>query len=274
VGVAPAYRPLPVAARIGCRIFTQRDNIAATKLSNPPAVTWIDGDFLAVDVADQDLDSDEEAPGPSTGILTTSWSRRLGAQAQPPIADVVEDDLRAAVAAAIDDGLINGTGTNGQPRGIRARVTASEISSTMVNGAVAFDDLAIAEAALGGADADRGPLAWLTSPSCRYDLRTTERAAGSGFILGDDGAPLGYPLFSSRHVPNDIDVSSVDRTELYLGAWNDVLVCVHAIEVVVDQFARKKQGIIEATAFVVVSIAVHRDASIHALTAITFTDLS
>jgi HK97 family phage major capsid protein len=269
-GVSPALRPLPVAARLGVRILSGVANkIRAVRITAGHDVEWLDGETLPADAAPQDLAFDAETGEPCSGLVTTGWSRRLDVQSSPAVEQLVEDDFRAAVAAAIDAALIAGSGASGEPNGIIARAVGGDIGTVALGadgGPITRNHLVEMEHDLAGADADFGPLAWLTSPELRAELRTTDSATDAGRFLWDGGRILDYPAFSSRHVPADLVKGSGNNlTAIILARWADALVVVHALEVVVNPYTFARQGIITATVYTVLSVALHRPESFIAI---------
>jgi HK97 family phage major capsid protein len=147
-----------------------------------------------------------------------------------------------------------------QPTGI---LNTSGIGSVALgtNGAtITWAALVALETAIAAANADVSTMAYLTTPGQRGTAKVTPKIAGYPvFLWGDDAKVNGYRAEVSTQVPSTLTKGTAagicsawifgDWSQLILGEWG-------ALEILVDPFRLKKQGMIEVTSFQMVGIAV------------------
>jgi HK97 family phage major capsid protein len=245
-----ARRPAPVIARAGGRLIPGADNIRVARLATGFSPSWLaNGETSALPVDEEDVVIRGESPSPGMGMVAMAWSRRLDVQSNPAVAALVDDDIHAAVAALIDAAVIAGTGEDGQPAGLLSR-ELEEID--LEAAAPTYSNLTEAEALVGDANAG-DDLAWVTSGRGRQALRLcpvlNNAAAGPAWIRN---TVLDHPAFASSHVADPA---------IILGAWRNVVVGLHSVELLLDPTTGVRQGLIRGTAFALISVAlIHPEA--------------
>ena len=113
-------RAKSVCAKLGCRLI---DGLVSGQLGDLK-LPWATGGAIAQWLpetgggtdTDQNFDSITLSPKRITG--STVLSRQLILQSSPDIEEFVKNDLSAAIAVAVDDAALNGSGTVPQPLGI------------------------------------------------------------------------------------------------------------------------------------------------------------
>jgi len=161
---------------------------------------------------------------PHTAGAYIELSRKLRQQAEAIEADITAE-LRRLVSATIEAGLINGTGTAGQPLGILQTpgVTAVSFAGSTPNYA---ELVSVAEAYYDN-DGDPDGAAWFVNPADFTDLLTVTQAAGTGAyaaqIVAGNRYILGHRAYVSGHVPAG-KVILCDPRSLLITYWQAPIV--------------------------------------------------
>ena len=199
---------------------------------------------------------------PKTLQGTTAFSRQLMAQASMDVEAFIRQDLASAHALAWDVAVMHGTGSNNQPTGIYA---AGSVNAVAMGGVPTFGKLIDMITEVLKDNALAGSLAFATTPGMAGKLAQTVIAAStdtnmiwSGKL--DNGTLAGYTARASNQVSAALGGGS--EHGLIFGNWSDALIGMWgALELVVDPYALKKQGMIEVTSFQLCDIALRHPQS-------------
>lgn len=199
---------------------------------------------------------------PKTLQGTTAFSRQLMAQASMDVEAFIRQDLASAHALAWDVAVMHGTGSNNQPTGIYA---AGSVNAVAMGGVPTFGKLIDMITEVLKDNALAGSLAFATTPGMAGKLAQTVIAAStdtnmiwSGKL--DNGTLAGYTARASNQVSSALGGGS--EHGLIFGNWSDALIGMWgALELVVDPYALKKQGMIEVTSFQLCDIALRHPQS-------------
>ena len=142
-------------------------------------------------------------------------------------------EVGRAVAALIERGAIQGTGSNSQPLGLLNLPGA--LSQTFAAATPTSDELASMLEKLGDADVDLSKVVFLMHPSTAADLMRTEISSGSGQLVLSDLKIHGLPVFITSNVTED-KVIALDPSY-------SRLVYFGALQVVVDPFRGAVSGV-------------------------------
>lgn len=231
-------------------------NVSFPRQTGAGTFSWV-GENPGADVAESNATLDQVMLSPKTGQSTTSYSRQLLAQASIDVDSFVSNDLAQINALAIDRAAIHGTGASNQPEGIYA---ASGINSVAFGGSVSFAKLVDMETEIETDNADLGTMAYLTTPSVKGKAKQTAELANTiNQAIWRDGEMNGYRAESSNQVSKTMGAGSNEHG-IVLGVWSELLVGEWgAMEIITDPYAKKKQGMIEVTSFVLVDIKRRHD---------------
>lgn len=193
---------------------------------------------------------------PKTLQSTTSVSRQLMAQASIDVENFIRADMAAAHALAWDVAVMHGTGSNNQPTGI---YSASNVNAKAMGGVPTFGKLVDMVTEVLIDNALSGSLAFATTPGMAGKLAQTVVAAStdtrmiwSGAL--NDGNIAGYKAVATNQVSAVLGGGS--EHGLIFGNWADAMIGMWgALEIVVDPYAKKKQGMIEVTSFQLCDVA-------------------
>ena len=199
---------------------------------------------------------------PKTLQGSTAFSRQLMAQSSLDVEAFIRGDLAAAHALAWDVAVMHGSGSNNQPTGIYA---ASNVNAVAMGGVPTFGKLIDMITEVLKDNALAGSLAFATTPGMAGKLAQTVIAAStdtnmiwSGKL--DNGTLAGYTARASNQVSAVLGGGS--EHGLIFGNWSDALIGMWgALELVVDPYSLKKQGMIEVTSFQLCDIALRHPQS-------------
>jgi HK97 family phage major capsid protein len=188
---------------------------------------------------------------PKTVGAYTEISRLLLLQSSPDVEGIVNADLAAVTALAVDTGALNGTGVAGQPLGIINTTgvgTASGMSTIAYLGQLNFQ-VAVANAnvvPVKGAYATTPTVASLLMQRTRFANTATPLWDGN---LWDANGPLGcagFPGMSSKQIPTG---------DMLFGDWNSLVIAEWGVlEIEVNPYAGFQAGIIGIRALMTVDI--------------------
>jgi HK97 family phage major capsid protein len=177
----------------------------------------------------------------------TEFTHDLLMQSSIGVEQFVQNDLAAVVGLALQQAIINGSGSSGQPSGILTQVTPSVIGGT--NGlAPTWAHIVGLETNVSVANADVGTLGYLTNAKVRGKLKTTEKfSTTNGMPIWGDGneSPLnGYRTAVTNAVPsNGTKGSGTNLSSIIYGNFADVVLGLWgSLDLMVDPYALSKSG--------------------------------
>lgn len=168
-------------------------------------------------------------------------------------------EIKSVIENAIDLAAINGTGV-GQPLGL-LNVTGTTTIAGGANGAVLdYANVVALETAIHVENASNAKLSYVSNPKVRGKLKTTAQVAGQPiYVMAPDGDVNGYPFETSNHIPSNLTKGTAvgtasavifgDFSQMIVGQWG-------FMDISVDNFSRKREGLIEITANVFVDVLI------------------
>jgi HK97 family phage major capsid protein/HK97 family phage prohead protease len=249
-------------------------NIGFPRQSAASTLYWT-GENPGSDVTESEGTLDQVSLSPKTAQATTTYSRQLMQQSSLDVESFVRNDLAAINALGLDLAAINGSGASNQPRGV---LNVSGIGSVAggTNGlAPTWAHIVTLEQLVAVANADFGSLAYLSNAKVRGKLKQTQKVTtyGNDFIwekgaLPGYGEMNGYKAGVSNQVPSTLvkGTSGAVCSAIIFGNWADLLIGEFGVlELIVDPYAKKKQGLLEVTSFIMADIAVRHPESFAAM---------
>ena len=241
------------------------------------------------DTTQTDISFTQVALDPYELQSVTSWSRQLLKQSAEVAGNAIDEIVATSIArqhaVQVDTLALGGLGSSNQPTGIATQLASPQLitlgNDSGNGGNPTWQDMAAIEAAVANANAafpefdadgtDTGAprSSLILSPTMRWQLRVTDRGAASStvtgrFILESDRLFRTHPVLVTNALPQAITVGSATTCEaivfgvfrdLYIGFWGP------GLELIVDPFTLKKQGMIELASFQLFSPAVIRPGS-------------
>jgi HK97 family phage major capsid protein len=238
------------------------------RLDTDAAVAWVG----------EDPGSDEDAVEPEfvtvaytphTLMVTVPYSRQLVAQSfgLRGVDQVVARVAQGALGAEIDRVAVQGGAAN-EPTGLLGTAGIGSVVGGTNGLAPTYAHMVDLETEVATDDADAGRLGFATTPGMRQLLRQTEEITGGGRPLWFGRSVLGYPAAVSTNVPSNLTKGTASAIchAIIFGNWADLVVSlIPAMDVVVDPFARKNQGVVEVSFVLYLDVKARRPQSFAAM---------
>lgn len=239
------------------------------KQSGPMTGYWV-GENSGSNVTSSDVALALATLTPKTLQATTAYSRQLLAQSSVDIESMVTNELSIVHALAIDLAAIHGKGVAGEPTGIYKAIGVNAFDATSGGTTMTYAKLLSMVGLVATANADSGSLGWLMNPTMATNLKGLAMFTNTATPIwnGDymNGNVAGYRAAASNQVSKSMTASDVvsggttmgcvfgDWSQLLIGFWG-------ALELVVDPYSQKKQGLIEVTSFQLADVLVRHGES-------------
>ena len=183
----------------------------------------------------------------------TDMTRIMLQQSSLDVENLVRADLAAGIATTIDLGALQGSGSSGQPTGVK---NTSGINNPTDFAAAnpTFAEVVAMETAVAEDNALTGSLAYILPASMYGALKTATKDSGSGqFVVEPDGNINGYRAIVSNQVT---------AGDLYFGNFADLLVGFYGgLDLTVDTAALATSGGIRVIALQTMDVAVRHAVS-------------
>lgn len=166
-------------------------------------------------------------------------------QSSYAVENIIWNNLRDSHAAALDSALFNGTGANGQPKGI---LNTTGVGTQAISKVPTYAEVVAMESTIAQANGITGPMAFVTNGTVNGTLKTTPKVAGQAIFLEEGGMVNGCPVNVS---------SSIAANKLILGDFKNVKVGQWGgLDLIVDPYSSKAKGIVEVTTIAYHDVAV------------------
>lgn len=189
---------------------------------------------------------------PKTVGAYTDVTRNLMMQGSPDVESLIRNDLALSLATAIDLGALSGSGSSGQPTGIRSTsgINTKDFAATNPT----FAEIVGMETEVAADNALRGNLAYIINASMYGALKTTSKDSGSGqFVIGADGLLNGYKCIVSNQAATG-DAYFGNFADLLIGMWG-------GLDILVDPYTSSTTGTVRIVAMQSVDVAVRHAVS-------------
>jgi HK97 family phage major capsid protein/HK97 family phage prohead protease len=193
-------------------------NVAIPRRSGVASTYYLSTQTTAITQSESTFDQVTLAPKNLAAL--SKYSRQTLLQGTPGIEELVRRDLTDGINLAIDLGILNGSGSAGQPTGIMATAGIGSVAMGTNGAAVTMEKIVDLEAAVMNVNGavNPGNVAYLTNYkvlSALKKLRAGGSTTGDGpFLFNTDGSTLGrgptpgtlngYPLAPTNQVPSNL----------------------------------------------------------------------
>jgi HK97 family phage major capsid protein len=273
-------RNLALVVKMGARVLTGLSSpIAFPRQTQDVTAYWVP-ENPGVDVADSNVKTDLVTLTPRTLQAATRYSRQLLVQSSVDVEAMVRESIAAAHALAYDLAALHGTGTNNQPLGIYNQPLVSTVDFTAAVFGVTGNKLAWVgvvemQRIVASLNALLGNLGFLTTPSIAADGKTSLKFPGAAIAQGGpiweggllEGNMDGVKSAATNQVSKTMGANGAPtggtNHGLVFGNWTDLLIGQFggAMEMIVDPYTLKKQGLIEVASFQMADVAVRHPQS-------------
>lgn len=262
--------------QMGARVLTGLSSpIAWPRQTTDVTAYWV-SENSGTDVTASNVGTDLVVLSPRSLQASTAYSRQLLVQSSVDVEALVRTSIAAKHALAWDLAAIHGTGSNNQPLGIynQPNVLTVDFSNAAYSntgnkiaytGATQMENLIAQNNAL-----ELGELGYMTTPGIGSDAKNTLKfpaaAIAQGGVLWDgtllDGEMNGYKAVVTNQVSKTLGANGAPSggtfQGLIFGAWSELIIGQFggAMEMIVDPYSKKKQGLIEVASFQMSDVAV------------------
>ena len=260
MGFDEMLRNLSFAFRMGAtRLTGLRDNVTIPRQSAAATAEWLTSESGSATESQPTFV--QLAMTPKTVSAYTELSRKLLMQSSIDVEGLVNADLAAVAALAVDVAVISGTGASGQPLGIDNVTGVGTVSGTSLGIAGLLEtqtDLATANVMpMRGGYVTTPAVAALMIAEVLY--ANTASPAWVGNVW--NGTMMGYPAMSTNQVA---------AATMYFGAWENCVVGEWGVlEVDTNPYANFGAGIIGVRAMYSVDVGIRRPAAFTIASSIT-----
>jgi len=249
-----------VAFRLGATVLSGLvGNVSIPKQTGAATAYWLSAETTQITEVEQTFG--QLAFSPHTVGGYTEISRLLLLQSSPDVEGIVNADLAAIIGIAVDAGVINGSGSAGQPHGI---VGLSGVGTT-TGTTLGLAGLLTAQGTVGAANVVPVRGGWTTTfvnsalLRARQEFSNTYSPLWYGSVW--DGMMLGYPGIASNQCPTG---------DLIFGDWAQVVVAEWGVlEVEVNPYANFTAGIIGVRAMMTIDVGVRYPGAFYVITSVT-----
>lgn len=229
-----------------------KGNVAIPKKTAGSSAGWISTEGGAASESEPTFG--QVTMTPKTLGAFTDITRLMMMQSSPDIEALVRDDLSRAIALAIDLGALQGSGSSGQPTGIK-NVSGVNKPTSFAAASPTFAEVVALETAVAEDNALLGNLAYILPASMYGALKTTAKASGQGlFVVEQPGNTInGYRAIVSNQVTSG---------DLFFGNFADLLIGMYGgLDILVDPYTVSSSGTVRVRALQTMDVAVRHAVS-------------
>jgi len=243
-----ALRNQSVMLNLGIRTMTGLvGDVAIPRRSGVASTYYLSTETTAITQSESTFD--QVTLQPKNLAALSKYSRQTLLQATPGIEDLVRRDLTDGINLGIDLGILNGSGSSGQPTGILNTSGIGSVALGTNGGAITVESLVDLEeqVLIDNGALNRDSIAYVTNAKVLAELkklRAGGSTAGDGtFLVNNDlqalgrgptpAAVNGYPLYVTNQVPSNLTKGSSsgvcsavlmgDFSQAMVGFWGNGL---------------------------------------------------
>ena len=186
---------------------------------------------------------------PKTVGAYTDVTRQMMQQSSLAMENLIRSDLNAALSLAIDLGGLEGSGSSGQPTGVK-NTSGINAPTSFAGVNPTFAEVVAMETAVAEDNALAGNTAYILNANMRGALKTTVKDAGSGQFVYDGNTMNGHRAIMSNQVT---------AGDLYFGDWSQLLIGMWGgLDILVDPYTASTTGTVRIVALQTVDVAVRQ----------------
>jgi hypothetical protein len=228
-------------------------DVKIPKKTAAASAAWIATE--GADSAESQMTVGSISMSPKTLGARTDVTRQLLIQSSLDIENLMRDDLAQAMALAIDLGALQGSGSSGQPTGIKnvSGINTVDFGDSPVL-VPSFAKLIDMETAVAEDNANFGNLAYIMNATMYGALKSVEKASNTAqFVVEPDGRINGHRAIVSNQVT---------AGDAFYGNFNDLLIGFFGgLDIVVDPYTNSNSGTVRVVALQSMDVAVRHAVS-------------
>ena len=145
---------------------------------------------------------------PETMGTFVDIGRKLFYQSDPSVDQLIMDDIARAVATKLDQVILNGSGSSGEPAGVLNAADVNDIDHGTNGAAETADTLVTYLRDIQNDNAVLGNLNWVLNPATVAKWKVTQYDTSVGRYLIQDMMADGIPVLTSTHLPSNLTKGS------------------------------------------------------------------
>ena len=215
-------------------------NVAIPRRSAVATTYYLSSQTTAITQSESTFD--QVTLSPKNLAALSKYSRQTLLQATPGIENLVRTDLIDGINVAMDLGILNGSGSSGQPTGIMGTSGIGSVAIGTNGGAITMETLVNLETELtiDNVPVDRNTVSYITNAKVMGNLKKL-RAGGSSssdgpFLVNDNLLAIGrgatpsvvngYPVYVTNQVPSNLTKGSTSGTcsAVLIGDYSQAMV--------------------------------------------------
>jgi HK97 family phage major capsid protein/HK97 family phage prohead protease len=215
-------------------------NVAIPRRSAVATTYYLSSQTTAITQAESTFD--QVTLSPKNLAALSKYSRQTLLQSTPGIEQLVRTDLIDGINVAMDLGILNGSGSSGQPTGIMGTSGIGSVAIGTNGGAITMETLVNLETELtiDNVPVDRNTVSYVTNAKVMGNLKKL-RAGGSSssdgpFLVNDNLLAIGrgatpsivngYPVYVTNQVPSNLTKGSTSGTcsAVLIGDYSQAMV--------------------------------------------------
>ncbi len=191
---------------------------------------------------------------------TVPYSKQLLAQSSLDIERLIQNDLMTQIALKIDWNALNADGTGNTPVGIRHTTGVGLVELGADGGAPTWGDFVKLETEISIDNADVDNMLYLLNAKGRGYVKTKPKESGQAIYIADGNMINGYNYRVSNQVPSNLTKGTgTGLSNITFGNFADLIIAFWGgIDLIVDPYTRKKEGMVEITADQFYDVGVRR----------------
>ena len=241
-------------------------DVAIPRRSGVASTGYLSSETTAISQAESTFD--QISMTPKTLATMSKFSRNMLIQATPGIEQLVRNDLSEGINVGLDLGILNGTGSSGQPTGIMQTSGIGSVAMGTNGGAITVDALVDLETALmeDNASVNADSISYVTNAKVMGAIKKLKTSGGEYLVnnnlqaLGRGATPIavnGYPLAMTNQVPSNLTKGSTSGScsAVVLGDFSQAILGLFGggVEITVgedsDAFAKNLTSVKAVVAF-------------------------
>lgn len=192
-------------------------DVAIPRRSGVASTGYLSSETAALSQAESTFDQISMTPK-TLGTLS-KFSRNMLIQSTPGIEDLVRTDILDGINVGLDLGILNGSGSSGQPTGIMQTSGIGSVAMGTNGGAITVDALVDLETAMmeDNAAVNADSISYVTNAKVLGAIKKLKTSGGEYLVnnnlqaIGRGGTPVvvnGYPLAMTNQVPSNLTKGS------------------------------------------------------------------
>lgn len=223
----------------------RKGNVEIPALTGSSGIGWAANEITARSEGSPTVGAKTASPKHGGAFITIS--KQLLYQSDPPAEQIFVNDLLKSLAVGIQNAVLNGTGSNGQPTGVKN--TAGLPTAIDFTGGVTWAKMVAFEAAVDDNFGDDNSMYYVTRRSHRGTLKSTPKTSGTAeFICDGQNIVNGYKVKTSNIVTSG---------DVFFGDWSQIIVPMwDVVDITIDPYSLATQTLVRIVANQMIDVIV------------------